>query len=191
MKELNERLRDYLNSAPVQKRIREEIKKNPQIGKSSGGGAESVAKAAAEELKDILLDVIDSNSILSPRAKEVFSDAVRSEVFFDDGVGWTANVYFDREVVARRSWYEIKYDFDVYLPVLFNNGYDAENYVYKKIDGEGRRSLRVRAASEFIQETAVEFRRRHNNDGLTLTYNPAYDSENSEWESANLSAGYF
>ena len=60
-----------------------------------------------------------------------------------------------------------------------------------KIDGEWRRSLRVRAASEFIQETAVEFRRRHNNDGLTLTYNPAYDSENSEWESANLSAGYF
>lgn len=66
MKELNERLRDYLNSAPVQKRIREEIRKNPKIGKGSGGGAESVAKAAAEELKDILLDVIDSNSILSP-----------------------------------------------------------------------------------------------------------------------------
>ena len=50
MKELNERLRDYLNSAPVQKRIREEIRKNPKIGKGSGGGAEGKGSKAQERL---------------------------------------------------------------------------------------------------------------------------------------------
>ena len=193
---LKECIADFLKSKEIQDYVKAVVSGDKGMGSSIGTQfAKARAAGLAEELADILREEIQHNDILSERAKEVFLPAIRTGIYYDNDYGaWIAMVYFDRKLVKRRSWLnegpdakiqDPLYDFDIYIPILFNSGYTAQNYVYKRVGSKTIRSKIHREPSRFLENAKAEFDKRHRKDGLFALINENYEADSGSWREAN------
>lgn len=199
MATLEECVAEFLQSKEVRDYIKASLNKKDVVIDDKSGALNQFAKARAtaiaEELADMLRDEIRGNEVISERAKTVFLGAIRTGAFFDDECdAWVAAVYFDRERVSRRSWLnngsgdenqDPDYDFDIYIPVLFNSGYTAKNYVYTTINGKRIRSRIHRDPGHFLENTKDRFDKLHRKDGLFAIVNDNYEADREGWRTAN------
>lgn len=195
---IKECVAEFLQTKEVRDYVKTSLKKG--TGSGNGGGilgnvAKARAEAVSKELATMLCSEITNNSVISDRAKAVFLSAVRSDVFYDDEAeSWVAAVYFDREEVSRRSWLndgsgddnqDQRYDFDIYIPILFNSGYTAKNFVYTTINDQRFRSKIHRDPGHFLEDTKNTFDKKHKKDGLFVIINENYNADKENWRSAN------
>lgn len=117
--------------------------------------AEKVSEKYAKEMKKALLDEI--SKLESKRARDRFLNAVTYKVAFEEGTGWVVIINFDESKVVSNSLQPDRYG-KAYLPVLFNNGYTAKNYIYGVNNhGEFIRSLKHREPTNFIKNAVEKF----------------------------------
>lgn len=205
MATLEECVADFLKSQDVQDAARAKLNKGKKLSFSETNDLmQTKARAIRRELIEILREQINGcdDFILSARAKDVLLRAISATIYYDPEDGqWTVDVYFARDMVTRRSWLNMgsstpegaidprdpNYDFDVYLPLLFERGYKAQRHVFLHFyDGSSSRmSKMTRAGGYFLGRTVTEFNWRHKDDGTHVFLNDIYYMERSRWRAAN------
>lgn len=96
-----------------------------------------------------------------------------------DELVWEVSLNFDREGIHRDSWYPEGYPFGAYdIVQLINNGYSADNYVYKDIDVNGKkiriRSLRERDGAHFMNIAEAACNERGETKGYWVEIHPRF-----------------
>lgn len=96
-----------------------------------------------------------------------------------DEVVWEVSLNFDREGIHRDSWYPEGYPFGAYdIVQLINNGYSADNYVYKDIAVNGKkiriRSLRERDGAHFMNIAEAACNERGETKGYWVEIHPRF-----------------
>ena len=205
MATLEECVADFLKSQEVQDAARAKLNKGKKLSVSETNDLmRTKARAIKDELLGILRDQINDcdDFVLSARAKDVLLRALCADFYYDPEDGqWTVEVYFSRDIATRRSWLNMgsstpegaidprnpDYDFDVYLPLLFERGYKAQRHVFLNFyDGSpSRMSKMTRAGAYFLGRTVTEFNWTHKDDGTRVFLNDIYYMERSRWRVAN------
>ena len=85
---------------------------------------------------------------------------------------------FDNKQMTRSSLVPELYTYSVYLPEIFNNGYEAKGIVYRSKDSKSKYpvSKQIREPSRFINKTVSEFKLwlKKNNYNATINCNEIY-----------------
>lgn len=127
---IQDQLRGFEKTDKFKKLVAEKMKSDPNFGDGvKRGGSKKAATNFGDEMREILRDEILN---IRNRDKESFLDHIIMSEEFVSGTGWTISVSFDEDKVTSNSlyWQNPNYELGAYLPVLFNEGYDANNYVY-------------------------------------------------------------
>ena len=117
-----------------------------------------------------------------------------------DGI-WVAMVWFDRAKMTRRSWLNMGdyapegaidpanpgYDYDVYVPLLLDQGYNAKSYVYIHYNNgtKSGRSIKDREGAYFLLEAKRDFMEEYGDIGLYVDINDNYYAGKPGWRAAN------
>lgn len=180
---LQDEIAKYLKSNKFQNEVRRKIGVLPDFGKSTGIDATKILaeKYAAELMNDV-------KTALSRVQSQNFIDRVRDEYYtevkYEDGVGWVVELRFNDDAAFSPSLSHLEiYKNGAYLPVIFNNGWDADGtvYGYWATHGIYVRSLSYRKSSNFIQQAVDAFNKRHSKEGIRASYNPVYDGAGDDW----------
>ena len=158
MGNLDQQLKKFEKTDKFRKNVEEKLKHNFSSSNSFGLKTLQTVKQYGSRMKEILReDILD---IKSSTTGESFLDHIIVSEEFRPGLGWIINIFFDEDEVTRNSlyWQSPKYEMGAYLPVLFNEGYDAKSWVYG-YDNNGNyiRSLTHRDALHFIQKSVDRF----------------------------------
>lgn len=100
-----------------------------------------------------------------------------------DEIVWEIQVDFDPHKVGRESWYPEKYPYGAYdIVQLMNNGYDADNYVYKDIEIEDGKKLRIRSlktreGAYFMQRAEGASNAAGSSKGYWVEINPRFNPD--------------
>ena len=170
---LETELQKYYQSKEFKNKVDHLAKTDKNWGKTSGV-TEKLVKQYGQEMQSYLIQEI--NKLDSLRAIERFTKAIIVEPKFVYGIGWRIDIRFDEsEVISNSLWWDSpKYEMGAYLPTLFANGYNADNYVYgRNNDGENIRSLKMRRGYNFVKAAVDRFNQNHNN--TKAEYNEIYD----------------
>lgn len=140
---------------------------------------ETAEKCAAEIKNDLshAIAMVPSMNFVD-RMLDMYDVGVR----FVDGVGWVIELWFNEDAAFSPSLIPEWYD-EVYLPILFNNGWEAQNYVYGEWVSKGVyiRSKIRRKGEKFIQKAVEAFNKRHAGTNIRASYNPVYDGDVDDW----------
>lgn len=156
---LKDELKAFQKTPKFQNMVYEKMKHDPTFGLGeSTSGTKQRAVDFGHKMREILQKKIANMESIA--AKELFLGNIIVKENFIKGSGWVIDVSFDEDEVTSNSlyWQNPEYEMGAYLPVLFNEGYDADNYVYG-YDNYGNyiRSKRHRDAEHFIQDAVDEF----------------------------------
>lgn len=169
---IESQLKVFAKTDKFRKLVAEKIKNNPNFG---SGSYHKTAVKFGDEMKEFLRNEIVN--IKSSTTNESFLDHIIVNEEFLNGTGWTINVSFDEDKVTRNSlfWQNPKYEMGAYLPTLFNEGYDADNYVYGYDDNGTYYSYskKHREALYFIQRAVDLFNTKYKGKAVAQ-YNSKY-----------------
>lgn len=170
---LESQLQKYYQSKEFKAQVDKLVKTDKNFGGTSGG-TEKLAKQYRQEIKNYLIQEI--NNLDSVSAIERFTKAIIVESKFVSGIGWTIDICFDEDEVTSNSlwWDNPEYEMGAYLPTLFANGYEVDNYVYGyNNNGESIRSLKKRQGYNFVKAAVDRFNQSHRN--TKAEYNEIYE----------------
>lgn len=173
---LNDKINNYLNSDNFKEKVKQhtglDIKGNSATINiyASRETAERYAAEIKNDLAHAIAMVPSMNFV--DRMLDMYDVGVR----FENGVGWVIELWFDEDAAFSPSLIPEWYD-EVYLPILFNNGWEAQNYVRGTWVSKGVRikSLIKRKGAGFIQKAVDAFNKRHVGTNVKASYNPVYD----------------
>ena len=158
MENLEQQLKKFEKTDKFRKEVEKVIKYTSSSGNSFSLKTLQTAKQYGLRMKEILRE--DILNIKSSTTGKSFLDYIVVSEEFKSGLGWIINVSFNADEVTRNSlyWQNPKYEMGAYLPVLFNEGYNANNPVYG-YDSNGNyiRSLTHRDALYFVQKSVERF----------------------------------
>ena len=97
---------------------------------------------AEQTLVNVLKRVISGESSIPPKIRYLLLFCIESHI--DTSAGISVGVGFNRDAIYRGSLYAEKYD-GADTDVLYNNGWQAKNYVY----GTNRQGFRYRSKKDF------------------------------------------
>lgn len=163
----------FLKSDKFKSYIKSSVANDSKFG-GTGQGTEAMAKRCASEI----VDYLDRYIALVPSDNFVLRMYGRYDAVtrFESGRGWVVEVRFDEDAAFSPSLRPDEYD-DVYLPVLFNNGWNANGtvYGYWQTHDIYTRSRQRRDAALFIQRAVNDFNKKYAGTGIVAEYNPVYD----------------
>lgn len=180
---LEQQLQKYYQSKEFKARVDKLVKTDKNFG-----GTESSAKQYGREIKEYLTQEI--NKLDSVSAIERFAKAIIVETKFITNTGWIIDISFDEDEVTSNSlwWDNPEYEMGAYLPTLFANGYEADNYVYGyNNNGESIRSSKKRQGYNFVKAAVDRFNQSYSN--TKAEYNEIY--EGGTLDRGGLASLYF
>lgn len=179
---LNDKINEFLRSDSFKKKVREQTGYNVDLNTTTtmiSVSKESAEKIAAEIKNDLshYIAMVPSVNFVD-RMLDMYDVGVR----FQKGVGWVIELWFDEDSAFSPSLKPEWYD-DAYLPILFNNGWEAAHYVYGEWVSKGiyTRSKIKRKGAGFIQKAVEAFNKRHSGTNIHASYNPVYDNDTDDW----------
>ena len=175
---LNDEIARYIQSDKYKEEVRRQLGQNPTFG---SGRTKAIAEKYAEEIYNDLTETI--SLVASPNFVERMLDSYYTEVKFVNGQGWVVELFFDDMSAFSASLDPDRYEDGAYLPLIFNNGWNARGQVFgywvsKDVEVMSRRR---RKGSYFIQKAVDAFNNRHEKDGARALYNPVYDGASYDW----------
>ena len=96
-----------------------------------------------------------------------------------DELLWEVDINFDYNEIHRDSWYPEGYPHGAYdIVQLLNNGYEADGYVYKDVDVNGKkyrfRSLKEREGAHFMNRAELACNERGASKGYWVEIHPRF-----------------
>lgn len=172
--------------------LREAVQTNPNLGQGNGGvGTEQIALDAASDLKDMLNASINkvkaSNRAYPDNFKNRFYDQFDTAVYFENGTGWVIDLSFSDGAARGESLYpEGGYE-PVYLPKLFNDGWNADGTVFGYWPRAGKvvPSKSIQEQTKFVDRAVNEFNGKYRSMGIVAYIHPIYHSSDYEFDDIN------
>ena len=179
---LQSELERFYKSAKFKHLVAEKVRTDRNFGRGNGGiGTEELARDAAKDLRNMLnyqIQQVKGDGKYDSTFPERFYDQFTTTVYFKNGTGWMIDLSFDPSAAMGESlWPEGGYE-PVYLPKLFNNGWNASGKVYgywPRID-RSVPSKQRQSPTRFLEQAVTEFNMKYIPMGITAEYHPIYDS---------------
>lgn len=183
---LNDKINKYLASDAFKKKAKAQTGYdiNTKATTTMVAAPRETAEKCAAEIKNDLSNAIAMVPSVNfvDRMLDMYDVGIR----FVDDIGWVIELWFDEDKAFSPSLIPDWYD-EVYLPILFNNGWEAQNYVWgewvsKKVYIHSKIK---RKGEKFIQKAVDAFNKRHVRTNIRASYNPVYDrgtdDEGDDW----------
>lgn len=158
---INKKLKEYVNSAKGKQQMENVLKSYVSQGVTkTAAGSKIIDETQMRSLVNSFIEILKQEAASSGDIAESVLDNISSASITNFKINKDGSAIVDVSFIddlRRQSLYEEKYDGVTNIVALFNNGYEASNYVYGTWHGEKVRSKKNRSGSHFMQRAADKF----------------------------------